>query len=67
LAIHPHLAIFQDHLIYNLSTEDASPPRKMVVGTAESFVGHDASTTMTLHPEPPKRLLASLKNISIKT
>ena len=62
LAIHPRLAIFQDHLIYNLSTEDTSPPRKMVVGTVEFFVGHDALTTRTLHPETSSVLLALLKD-----
>jgi len=41
--------IFQNHLINNLSTEDASPPPKVLVGAEEFFVDHLALTTITLH------------------
>ncbi len=55
LMIHTCPAILQDDLIDNLSTQDASPPLKMFMGTVECFVGHWTSATMALYPEIPRR------------
>lgn len=41
--------ILQNHLVNNLSTKDASPSPKVLVGAEEFFVDHLALTTITLH------------------
>jgi hypothetical protein len=43
------LTVLQNHLINNLSTQNASPSQKMLIGTIESFIDHYTTTTMTLH------------------
>jgi len=43
------LTILQNHLINNLSAQDASPSQEMLTGTIESFTDHHTTTTMTLH------------------
>jgi hypothetical protein len=43
------LTILQNHLINNLSTQNASPSQEMLIGTIESFIDHHTTTTMTFH------------------
>jgi hypothetical protein len=43
------MTVLQNHLINNLSAQDTSPSRKMLMGSIESFIDHHTSTTMTLH------------------
>jgi hypothetical protein len=42
------LAIFQNHLIYNLPATDVSPSPKMLTGTAEVLIDHQTTTTMAI-------------------
>ena len=43
------LAILQDHLIYNLSAQNASPSPKMFMGGEEFLIDHHAATTMAIY------------------
>jgi hypothetical protein len=45
------LTILHNHPIDDLSTQDASPPREMVIRTVESFIDHNATTTMAFHTQ----------------
>jgi hypothetical protein len=46
-------SILQDHLVNDLSTEDASPSEKLFTNTIEFFEDHGSPTTMTFHNKPP--------------
>ncbi|HYA92784.1 MAG TPA: hypothetical protein VEK32_14945 [Thermodesulfobacteriota bacterium] len=49
LAVGLCLTILQNHLINDLSTRDASPSKKALVGTVESLTDHHTATAMTPH------------------
>jgi hypothetical protein len=41
--------ILQNHLVNNLSTEDAPPSKKFIAVAIEFFEDHDAAASMTFH------------------
>lgn len=41
--------VLQNHLVYNLSAQDASPSPKMLMGTEEFFVDHHITTTIAVN------------------
>jgi len=43
------VAVFQDHRVNNLSTEDASPSEKFFAVPIEFFVGHRPTAPLTSH------------------
>jgi hypothetical protein len=48
------VAIFQDHVIDDLATEDASPAKKLLGDAKKFLVDHDAVATNALHKKPPE-------------
>jgi len=59
-------SILHDHLVDNLSTENASPSEKLFTYTVEFFEDHGSTTTIALHNnKPPILKLFKLKAIFI--